>query len=392
MLDATKLIPEEMVPLKKVGTMVLDRNPDNFFAETEQVAFCPANIVPGIDFSNDPLLQGRLFSYLDTQLIRLGGPNFHQIPVNAPKCPMHNFQRDGHMQTAVPKGRVAYEPSTLAAGPRGEPSSRLSHVRAQRSAATRLRVRPEAFADHYTQARLFWSSQTESEQDAHRVRLRLRAQQGGDARDSRARPHHLVHVDRGLAERVTNGLGLANVPSAAPARVQPKKTSPSSALSIVKKAKLTLEGRSVACLVTNGADAGLLDALSKAVAAAGAEFVVVAPKVSGVRRSDKKPISVDGQLAGSPSVLFDAVLLVLGPDGRRTLAGDSAALAFVYDAFQHLKVVGFNESANPLLGAAGVEKDEGFVDLDGRRGVQDFIDTAKRHRIWDREPKVRPPL
>src|SRR3984957_19078260 len=164
-LDPTKLIPEEMVPLKKVGRMVLDRMPDNFFAETEQVAFCPANIVPGIDFSNDPLLHGRLFSYLDTQLSRLGGPNFQQIPINAPKCPMHNFQRDGHMQTAVPAGRVAYEPNSLAPdGPRESPSRGFrTFPRSEGGGA--LRVRPEAFADHYSQARLFYVSQTESEQN-----------------------------------------------------------------------------------------------------------------------------------------------------------------------------------------------------------------------------------
>src|SRR5450755_4408612 len=221
-LDATKLIPEEDVPVRLVGRMVLDRNPDNFFAETEQVAFCPANIVPGVDFSNDPLLQGRLFSYLDTQLSRLGGPNFQQIPVNAPKCPMHNFQRDGHMQTAVPTGRVAYEPNSLAPdGPRESPSRGFrTFPRSEGGGA--LRVRPEAFADHYSQARLFYVSQTESEQNhivsalvfelskvaTPAIRLRMVA--------------NLVHVDTALAARVASGLGLPEVPPASPTQVPTK--------------------------------------------------------------------------------------------------------------------------------------------------------------------------
>ena len=171
MLDATKIIPEEVVPVQMVGRLVLDRNPDNFFAETEQVAFCPGNIVPGIDFTNDPLLQGRLFSYLDTQKSRLGTANFHQLPINAPKCPMMNFQRDGMMQMEVPKGRANYEPNSLAAhgetgGPRECPVTGFTTTaeKAERNPeGSKLRVRAELFADHYSQARLFWQSQTENE-------------------------------------------------------------------------------------------------------------------------------------------------------------------------------------------------------------------------------------
>jgi catalase len=164
-LDATKLVPEELVPLKIVGRMVLDRNPDNFFAETEQIAFCPANVVPGIDFSNDPLLQGRLFSYLDTQLIRLGGPNFNEIPVNQPKCPWANLQRDGHMPMRVAKGRVNYEPNTLAPeASRADPTHGFAGLTRAENGDT-IRIRPESFADHYTQARMFFLSQTEAEKN-----------------------------------------------------------------------------------------------------------------------------------------------------------------------------------------------------------------------------------
>ena len=164
-LDPTKLIPEEEIPLRKIGRFVLDRWPDNFFAETEQVAFCPANIPPGIDFSNDPLLQGRLFSYLDTQLSRLGGPNFTQLPINAPKCPFAHHQRDGHMQTEVPKGRVAYEPSSLQAdSPRASAARGLRHFAQPAQEGAKGRIRPESFADHYSQARMFYQSQSAQEQ------------------------------------------------------------------------------------------------------------------------------------------------------------------------------------------------------------------------------------
>src|SRR5271156_5664803 len=159
-LDATKLIPEELVPLQVIGRMVLDRWPDNFFAETEQVAYCPSHIVPGIDFSNDPLLQGRLFSYLDTQLSRLGGPNFHQLPVNAPKCPFHNLQRDGIHQMSVPTGRVSYEPNSLAADAPRESLDRGFATSARPVGGTLERVRSASFSDHYSQARLFYRSIT----------------------------------------------------------------------------------------------------------------------------------------------------------------------------------------------------------------------------------------
>jgi catalase len=204
-LDATKLVPEELVPLKIVGRMVLDRNPDNFFAETEQVAFCPANVVPGIDFSNDPLLQGRLFSYLDTQLIRLGGPNFNEIPVNQPKCPWANLQRDGHMRMRVAKGRVNYEPNTLAPeAPRADQGRGFSGLTREESGDT-MRIRPESFADHYSQARMFFLSQTETEKN-HIVSALVFELSKVETPPVRERVvSHLMHVDESMAKRVAAG-------------------------------------------------------------------------------------------------------------------------------------------------------------------------------------------
>ena len=248
-LDATKLIPEELVPLTVIGRMVLDRWPDNFFAETEQVAFCPANVVPGIDFSNDPLLQGRLFSYLDTQLSRLGSPNFHQIPVNAPKCPFANLQRDGHMQMLVPKGRVNYEPSSLQAdSPRETPAGFRSHAQPADD-GVKGRIRPESFADHYSQARLFYRSQTAPEQAHIASALVFELSKVETLHVRQAVVGHLRHIDEDLARRVADGLALDRLPPAPPAAVQPQDLPPSPALQIIGKMKDTLEGRQVGILV-----------------------------------------------------------------------------------------------------------------------------------------------
>ena len=280
-LDPTKLIPEELVPLRVIGRMTLNRWPDNFFAETEQVAFCPSHLVPGIDFSNDPLLQGRLFSYLDTQLSRLGSPNFHQLPINAPKCPFANQQRDGHMQTQTPKGRVAYEPSSLAGD-----SARESPTSGFRSAETdesgvKGRVRPERFADHYSQARQFYVSQTDHEQAHIASALVFELSKVEALHIREAMVGHLLLVDADLAQRVATGLGLDALPSA-PRAAAPVLAAPASpALQIIGKMKDTLEGRCVAFLVADGSDGQRVAAIRAAALKAGAAVKVVAPKVGG---------------------------------------------------------------------------------------------------------------
>ena len=389
-LDATKLIPEEDVPVRIIGRMVLDRNVDNFFAETEQVAFLPSNIVPGIDFSNDPLLQGRLFSYLDTQNSRLGTTNFHQIPVNAPRCPFANFQRDGKMQTQVPKGRANYEPNSLAehgedGGPR-EGKAGFATVNAATGpdeSGDKLRVRAGTFADHYSQARLFYRSQTENEQAHIASSFVFELSKVGLLDKVPARMvANLRNVDEDLAKRVADGLGIP-LPDKAKAAKEPVDMAASDALSIQKNMKPTLEGRAVGILIADGSDAGALASLVDAITAAKGKAVLVAPKVKGVALSDGSKRDVDGQLAGTPSQLFDAVAILLSADGCKALLKEGAAVQFAMDAFGHLKAIGASEAAKPLLDKAGVEPDEGVT------GVGDDFVKAAARRFYDREPGVR---
>ncbi len=383
-LDPTKLIPEEMVPLEVVGRMVLDRWPDNFFAETEQVAFCPTHLVPGMDFSNDPLLQGRLFSYLDTQLSRLGSPNFHQIPINAPKCPFANHQRDGHMQMTQPKGGVAHEPATIDVdSPRETPSGFRSarvHERGDKG-----RVRAESFADHYTQARMFYRSQTTYEQAHIASALVFELSKVERVKVREAMVDHLRHIDPDLGRRVSDGLGLDPSPRATAPGVPAKEMALSPALQIIGKMKDVLAGRVVGILVADGSDGKAVVAIKKAVEAVSAKVKVVAPKVGGVVFKGGSVLAVEGQLAGTPSVMFDAIAVVLSKDGAATLATEAAAVDFVRDAFGHLKAIGVDEGGRLLLKAAHVDADEGVVDV---RNTKRFIAAAKT-RQWKREASVR---
>jgi catalase len=389
-LDATKLIPEELHPLKVIGKMTLNRNPDNFFAETEQVAFLPSNIPPGIDFSEDPLLQGRLFSYQDTQLSRLGTVNFHQIPINQAKgCPFQNMQRDGHMQMAVPKGRANYEPNSLAeageiGGPREDPKGGFRSFAAPVE-QTKVRIRAETFADHYSQARLFFRSQTEIEQAhlASAIVFELSKVTLDHVRDRVL--GNLQNIDADLAQRVADGLNV-RLPAANPAASEPYDMKDSPALSIVGKYPGSLKGRAVGILVTDGADGAVVDAVKAAAEGAGASVKIVAPKIGGVTLKGGKKLAADGQLAGTPSVVFDAVALALSEEGCAALLKESAAVDFAAFAFVHLKAIGFTPEAQPLLDKANVEPDAGVVDLS--KGVEAWLKPAAT-RQWDREPGVR---
>jgi catalase len=384
-LDATKLIPEEMVPLKVIGRMVLDRWPNNFFAETEQVAYCPSHVVPGIDFSNDPLLQGRLFSYLDTQLSRLGSPNFHLIPVNAPKCPLANHQRDGHMQMAQPKGRVAYEPNSLS-----EDSPRESPTMGFRSAplietGEKGRIRAESFADHYSQARQFYRSQSKYEQAHIASALVFELSKVGHLHIRAAMVGHLRHIEEDLAQRVATGLALKNMPDAPVAAAPVLELDPSPALQIIGKMKDTLEGRAIGILVADGSDGAAIKKISKAATAAGATVKIVAPKVGGAKLADGSMLVADGQLAGTPSVVFDAVAVILSDEGAKALMMEGAAIEFVRDAFGHLKAIAADDGAQALLKKANIGKDAGVVNANNEAA---FIAAAKT-RQWDREKFVR---
>ncbi len=384
-LDATKLIPEELVPLKVIGRMVLDRWPDNFFAETEQVAFCPSHVPPGIDFSNDPLLQGRLFSYLDTQLSRLGSPHFHQLPINAPKCPFANQQRDGHMQMQAQAGRVAYEPNSLSTdSPREAPALGFRSAGVSET-GDKGRIRAESCADHYSQARQFYRSQGGHEQ-AHIASALVFELSKVDALHIRAAMvGHLRHIDEDLARRIADGLALAPLPAAprAAAPVQDLPTSP--ALQLIGKMKATLEGRSIAILVADGSDGDLVRAVKKAATAAGAGVKIVAPKVGGARLADGSMLAIDGQLAGTPSILFDAVAVLLSDAGAQALGKESAAIDWVRDAFGHLKAIAIDRGGQALMQKAGVAKDAGIV---AATDTAAFI-AAAQTRQWEREASVR---
>ncbi len=391
-LDATKLIPEERVPIRKIGRLVLDRVVDNFFAETEQVAFCTQNIVPGIDFSNDPLLQGRNFSYLDTQIKRLGGPNFTHIPINAPRCPMAHFQQDGHMAMRNPAGRANYEPNSWGptdGGPREHPASGFSSFAEEADGAKR-RVRPESFGDHYSQARQFYISQTPIEQKhiGDALVFELSKVERPDIRSRTV--SHLINIDRGLAETVADGLGLPLPAPATAAKETVADLPPSPALSIILNGPDSFAGRKLAILGTDGTDAKLFKALTKAVDAAGAVWELVAPRIGGIALSDGTTVAGRHKIDGGPSVLFDAVALLPSDDGAALLAGDAAARDFVSDAFAHCKYIGHTADAAPLLVAAGIDDklDEACIPLAKPGDVTAFLDACGALRYWPREAEV----
>ncbi|ADW67775.1 catalase [Granulicella tundricola] len=386
-LDATKLIPEETLPLRIIGKLVLDRNVDNYFAETEQVAFATTNVVPGIDFSNDPLLQGRNLSYIDTQLTRLGTPNYQQIPVNAPRCPVMNMQRDGHHQMLPQKGRVSYSPSSLEAdAPRPDAVKGFSSFKAHEE-GDKMRVRAASFADHFSQALQFFNSQTEPEQN-HIVSAFIFELSKVETKAIRTRMlGQLANVDATIAQRVADGLGMTEPikPAATTVTVRTDlKVSP--ALSIVQKMVPGLKTKLIGVLIADGTDAAEVLALETAAGKLGAKVKIVAPKIGGATTSDGKTLEADFQLAGGASVLFDAVFVALSEDGAKLLSTEAAAVGWVHDAFSHLKVIGATSGAQALLDAAGVVPDEGVLvgaDADA------YLSAAANGRIYDREPNVR---
>jgi len=390
-LDPTKLIPEEILPVRIVGRLVLDRVVDNFFAETEQVAFCTQNVPPGIDFSNDPLLQGRNFSYLDTQIKRLGGPNFTHIPINAPKCPFAHFQQDGHMAMRNPVGRVNYEPNSWGGqgGPRENPERGFRSF-AEPLQGVKQRLRPESFADHYSQARQFFVSQTPVEQKhiADALVFELSKCERPDIRSRVV--SHLLNIHPELAGKVADGLGLAPPPAAKAARPTRTDLPASDALSILKRAPNSFEGRKLGVLVTDGADAKLFAALAAAVEKAGAVLEVVAPKIAGVTLSDGSALPAKQKIDGGPSVLYDAVAVLASEAGAALLAKDKPAKDFVSDAFAHCKFIGYAAPAQALFAAAGLaaDLDEACVALTSAKDAAAFVQACAQLRHWPRESRV----
>lgn len=389
-LDPTKIIPEEEVPIKRVGRLVLDRCVDNFFAETEQVAFCTGNVVPGVDFSNDPLLQGRNFSYLDTQIKRLGSPNFTHIPINAPKCPFHLFQQDGHMAMTNPKGRINYEPNSAGGekgGPRECPETGFQSFPDAVSGEKR-RERSESFADHYSQARQFYISQTKNEQRHIAQALIFELSKVENPAIRTRAVSHLPNIDEKLADTVAKGLGLREkiTPSIAAVKTR-KDLKPSKALSIALNPPKTFAGRKVGILVTEGSDANLLAALKKQLDKEGATFEIIAPTVGGVKMSDGKHLPANEKVGGAPSVLYDAVAILPSQEGVKLLLKQPAALQFVFDAFVHLKYISYAPTAKPLLEKAGIAKelDKGCIELSDAKKAASFVSACENIRFWERE-------
>ncbi|MBY5772203.1 catalase [Rhizobium leguminosarum] len=390
-LDPTKIIPEEILPVKPIGRLVLDRMPENFFGETEQVAFMTQNVPPGIDFSNDPLLQGRNFSYLDTQLKRLGGPNFTHLPINAPKCPFHNFQQDGHMAMRNPVGRVNYQPNSWNQGPRESPVQGYRHFPAVEQ-GPKVRLRPESFADHYSQARQFYISQTPPEQRHIAAALIFELSKVETPVIRERMVSHLMNIDETLASKVGHALGFKSMPKPADAAMPTRQDlEPSPALSIVERGPKRFEGRKLGILVSDGTDAAIFKSLLAEITEQKAAFEVIAPKIGGVTLSDGNWIEAHQMIDGGPSVLYDAVALLPSAEGTADLLKEATARDFVADAFVHCKYIGYVETALPLMQKAGIDDslDEGVMALGAARDVPAFIKALGKLRVWGREPSVK---
>ncbi len=393
LLDPTKIIPEELVPVTPLGKMVLNRNPDNYFAETEQVAFCPGHIVPGIDFSNDPLLQGRLFSYTDTQISRLGGPNFHELPINRPLAPNHNGQRDAMHRTTIDKGRASYEPNSIDGGwPKETPAGPKDggfESYPERVDAHKVRERSESFGDHFSQATLFFNSMSAAEQEhiiaAYSFELgkvereHIRVRQVNEI---------LANIDLTLAARVAENLGLP-APKAATVQTKPSSLKASPALSQVNLLSGDIKTRKVAILVANGVDSAAIDALKAVLKAEGAHAKVLGPTSSPVKTADGKSLPVDASMEGLPSVAFDAVWVPGGAASVKALSTDGVALHYLLEAYKHLKAIGISPDAKVLIDALKLEEDAGLLVGQDAKTFQAFVDAIAQHRVWAREPKAK---
>ena len=407
-LDATKLIPEAQVPVQIIGKLVLNRNPDNFFAETEQVAFHPGHLVPGIDFSNDPLLQGRLFSYTDAQLSRLGGANFHELPINRSVCPIHNFQRDGMHRQSINKSRVAYEPNTLGNGTefRVDGAAQGFQSFPELLDSNKTRCRSASFDDHFSQATLFWNSQTAVEKD-HIVEAFRFELSKVDVPDIRQRMvDNLAHIDLKLATRVAATLGIGSPnPKAAAGRPGfrdyriTNKVNEDAALSSAGKLAGSVKTRRIAILVADGVDAAPLRRLQQDLMDAGAICKLVAPRLGTVSTSSGRSLVVDHTFGSMPSVMFDAVLIPGGKTCVLTLGALGDAIHFVLEAYKHCKTICALNDGAQLLGSLGfglvgnpeivLVPTQGIMIADARKVLdgqvsRDFIAAIGRHRHWDR--------
>jgi len=397
-LDATKIIPEELVPVQIVGRMVLNRNPDNFFAETEQVAFCTAHVVPGIDFTNDPLLAGRIHSYVDTQITRLGGPNFHELPINAPIAPVHNNQRDGMHRQAIHRGRVAYEPNSLAggcpfqAGAAQGFTSVAKRLDAEES-SDKLRVKPEKFADHYTQATLFFESQTPVEQAHIAAAFRFELSKVTVPAVRERVVASLLNASPELAAKVAQGLGMelpAPLPKALETPAAPE-VDQSPALSLLARpGDGGIRTRKIAILVADGAEGASIGKLLTALVQAGAVPRLVGPRLGAYTAAGGEKLEADASMENSPGFLFDALVLPDGLAAVETLAADGHSMEFVKDQYRHCKTILALGASQALLTEAGIpmslpdgSDDPGLILADAAHAeaaTTDFIAAVGMHR------------
>ena len=418
LLDPTKLIPEELVPVQIIGKMVLNRNPDNFFAETEQVAFHPGHIVSGIDFSNDPLLQGRLFSYTDTQLSRLGGPNFQEIPINRPISPVHNNQRDGHMRQTINAGKSSYHPNTTGNGcpfqAKAAEGGFVSYN--ERIDARKVRARSKSFFDHFSQATLFYNSQSEFEKNHIIDALRFEL---GKLETEAIRVRvvgMLTQIDKTLAAKVAKGLGI-EAPSSPeqpmnlsiPADGNPDDFQPtavksslkrSEALSMANTAKDSIKTRKIAILAADGVDELSLSAMKEALEGAGAKTKIVAPFLGFIAGAGGKSIKADESFFTTASVLFDAVYV---PDGLHAsaLQGEPDAIHFINEAYKHCKAIAADGAGVKFLNATAAgtkiniqsdtEKSNTANGVIINGSPKDFINAIAQHRFWEREKPGKVP-
>jgi catalase len=410
LLDPTKLIPEELVPVQRIGKMVLNRNTDNFFAETEQVAFHPGHLVPGIDFTNDPLLQGRLFSYTDTQLSRLGSPNFHEIPINRSINTVHNNQRDGHMRQQINKDMTSYHPNSIGGGcpfqAKAAEGGFTSFV--ERIDARKVRARSQSFFDHFSQATLFYNSQSDAEKNhlTNALRFELGKVQRVEIRQRMI--GLLSQVDKELATNVADALGLSvpkkpdqpinhSIPADGnPAKFQPKtvdqRVKSSAPLSMANTIKDTIKSRKIAILTADGTDGTQVDKMKKALTGAGAVVEIIAPKLGEVNTVKGVAIPVDKTLMTVSSVLYDAVYIPGGSKAIMTLAQKLDAIDFISLANKHCKPIAFETDADPLIQKTSIGDDmrskktlAGIISGTEKDLSKDFIKAIAQHRFWGRE-------
>ncbi|MBL8688571.1 MAG: catalase [Rhodospirillaceae bacterium] len=398
-LDATKIVPEELVPVQPIGRLVLNRNPDNFFAETEQVAFCAAHIVPGLDFTNDPLLAGRIHSYVDTQISRLGGPNFHEIPINAPVAQVHNNQRDGMHRQAIARGRVAYEPNSLGGGCPFQAGMMGFRSFPQPAEEHKVRGKPEKFADHYTQATLFWNSQTEIEKQ-HIIRaFRFELTKVQTVAVRQRVVAQLRNVDDVLAQAVADGLGMIALPDPLPKvlrRVAKPEVQASEALSLtVRPGTEGIKTWRVAVIVADGVDGESAKSIHQSLSGQGAVPRFVGIKMGQVDSTTGDPIEIEVSLEAAPAVLWDAMVVPDGAGSAEALSQSGHAMEFLKDQYRHCKPILLLGAAAALPDQAGipVELPSGDADPGLLRHTGDdltaampaFVEALTRHRVFERE-------